>query len=72
MTALRELTDAELDIVAGGLTHMVGGCNTGTTYFASRNPTSCGCGENLVKELIVDILKILESNGCGGGVQKAN
>jgi hypothetical protein len=37
----------------------VRGCSTATATFAmKREPTSCG--ENLVTELIVDILRILE------------
>jgi hypothetical protein len=49
---------------------MVGGCNTGTTYFAtSPKPTSGGC--NLVEEIIADILKILDSNNCNSGPVKA-
>jgi hypothetical protein len=66
---MRELTSAELDVVCGG-TGMVGGCNTGTTYFAtSPKPTSGGC--NLVEEIIADILKILDSNNCNSGPVKA-
>ena len=58
MSDLRELTDAELDIVGGGLTS-VRGCSTATATFAmKREPTSCG--ENLVTGLIVDILRFLE------------
>jgi hypothetical protein len=71
MNDLRVLTDAELDIVAGGsLPVMSNGCNTGTTYYATSRTTSCGCGENLLQELVADIFKILEGNNCGGGVQK--
>jgi hypothetical protein len=48
MNDLRELTDAELDIVGGG---------------AIPRPTQCGGGElKLAEEIIVDILRILEPN----------
>jgi hypothetical protein len=48
---MRELTDAELDIVSGG--------NTWTVIEATRRqPTASR--ENLVKEVIADILRILE------------
>jgi hypothetical protein len=49
MTELRELTDAELDIVGGG----------------ARPPTMVNQGGGalkLVEEILVDILKILEGN----------
>jgi hypothetical protein len=67
MSELRVLTDAELDIVCGGSLSMSHGCGT-TASFATTRPMSGGCGENLVKEIIVDILKILEGNT---GRQKA-
>jgi hypothetical protein len=57
---LRELTDAELDIVGGGAMR--------------KQPTpseDCGGGIKLAERIIVDILKILESNGCNSGPQKA-
>jgi hypothetical protein len=63
MSDLRELTNAELDIVCGGLTSVVA-CRGMTTFGGEalrRNP----CGENLVKEIIADILRILEPNNCG-------
>jgi hypothetical protein len=60
MSRFRELTDAELDIV-GGSAMKITGCSAGMETL--RRPKSCGCGDNLVKELIVDILKILEP--CG-------
>jgi hypothetical protein len=61
MNDLRILTDAELDVVSGGTFSMSNGCNTGTaTYATMRRTTSCGCGENLVLEVLADILKILE------------
>lgn len=70
MSDLRELTNAELDIVCGGSLSMSRGCGT-TASFATTRPTPCGCGENLVKELVVDILRILDGNNCGGGPKKA-
>jgi hypothetical protein len=48
MTKLRELTDAELDIVGGGT--------------LMRNPNPQPIGIKLVEEILVDILKILEGN----------
>jgi hypothetical protein len=69
MSDLRVLTDAELDIVGGGL-GMVGGCGTTTATFAPvSRPTSGGCGINLAERIIiiaVDILKDLE--GCNSSV----
>ena len=61
---LRELTNAELDIVAGGLTKPM------------RPPIpepSQGCGGEikLVEEIFIDILKILERDNCGGGLKRA-
>jgi hypothetical protein len=52
MSDLRELTDAELDIVGGGLTK------------PTRPEPSQGCGGEikLVEEIIVDILKLLGGN----------
>jgi hypothetical protein len=67
---MRELTNAELDLVAGGLTNKTGSCGT-TAGFATTRSTSCGSsGENLVRELVVDILRVLESNNCGGSSPK--
>jgi hypothetical protein len=53
MSDLRVLTDAELDIVGGGI-----------MTIARPKPTQgCGGGEiRLVEEIIVDILKLLEPN----------
>jgi hypothetical protein len=62
MSDLRELTNAELDIVGGGIAY-------------ARPPTqSCGGGIKLVEEIIVDILKVLESDnrGCSSGLKRAN
>jgi hypothetical protein len=62
MSGLRELTNAELDIVGGGIAY-------------ATNPTqSCGSGIKLVEEIIVDILKVLESDnrGCSSGLKRAN
>ena len=53
MTELRELTDAELDIVGGGTSNQCGGGGS------TMNPGSGG-GIKLVEEIIVDILKIFE------------
>jgi len=58
MTELRELTDAELDIVAGGLTR--------PTQLRSPEPIIV----KVVEELVIDILKVLESNNCGGSSPK--
>jgi hypothetical protein len=72
MSNLRALTDAELDIVCGGSLSMSHGCGTATSFVTTR-PTSGGCGENLVKELVADILRILDGNNCcGGGLKRAN
>lgn len=63
MSGLRELTNAELDIVGGGIA------------YARPNPTqSCGSGIKLVEEIIVDILKVLESDNRGrsSGLKRAN
>jgi hypothetical protein len=46
MSDLRELTDAELDIVGGGL----------------KNPRPQPIGIKLIEEIIIDILKFLEPN----------
>lgn len=52
MAELRELTDAELDIVGGG-----------SGYARPKPSQGCGGGEiRLVEEIIVDILKLLEPN----------
>lgn len=50
MTELRELTDAELDTVGGGITNKNQGC---------------GGGIKLVEEILSDILKVFESNSRG-------
>jgi hypothetical protein len=52
---LRELTDTELDIVAGGLTPPP----RPPTRLGPGAPTS-PTGGNLLEEIIVDILRILE------------
>jgi hypothetical protein len=65
MNDLRELTDAELDIVGGGETR--------------PKPSSCCspcCGPSEAKLderiiIIADILKDLFGNNCGVGVRKA-
>jgi hypothetical protein len=52
-----------LDIVGGGI------------GFARPTPTqSCAGGIKLVEEIIVDILKVLESDnrGCSTGLKRAN
>jgi hypothetical protein len=50
MNDLRELTDAELDIVGGGAKPIM-----------RPEPTqNCGGGIKLVEEIIADILKLLE------------
>jgi hypothetical protein len=51
MSDLRELTDAELDLVSGGLTSIVR-----PTPIRSPEPIIV----KVVEELVVDILKILE------------
>jgi hypothetical protein len=53
MSDLRELTDAELDIVGGGIT-MNRGCS-GTATFGAQP-----CAIKLVEEVIVDTLRLLE------------
>jgi hypothetical protein len=61
MSDMRELTDAELDIVGGGL------INPRTAPTRSPEPIIV----KLVEELVVDILRVLESNNCGGGPKEA-
>ena len=62
MTELRELTDAELDIVGGGA--------------MMKQPGPQQPIVRLVEELIVDIVRVLESNsrgrGCNSGPTKAD
>jgi hypothetical protein len=51
---MRELTNAELDIVSGG---------TVAPIYRPAPSQSCGGGEvKLVEEIVADILKILEGN----------
>jgi hypothetical protein len=69
MSELRELTNAELDMVCGGTLRMSNGCGTATANLVGvRQPTPCGGGIKLVEEIIVDIVKLLEGNT---GRQKA-
>jgi hypothetical protein len=56
MSELRELTDAELDIVAGGLTRLP----IPPTRLGPGAPTSPTGAIKVVEEIIVDILRILE------------
>jgi hypothetical protein len=65
MSDLRVLTDAELDVVGGGVT---------SVYRSSCCSPCCGpsdakLGESII--IIAEILKILESNNCGGGLKRA-
>jgi hypothetical protein len=53
MSALRELTDTDLDIVGGGA----------PAVYRPAPSQGCGGGEiKLVEEIIVDILKLFEPN----------
>jgi hypothetical protein len=70
MSDLRVLTEAELDVVAGGAFSVSNGCGTTTANLVGvRQPTSGGCG---IEELIVDIFKILEGNNCGSGLKRVS
>jgi hypothetical protein len=73
MSNLRELTNAELDVVGGGLmsAHACYGAGMTTASLAvAKQPT--GGRENLVPEIIVDVLRILASCEKGAlGAQRA-
>jgi hypothetical protein len=74
MSDLRELTNAELDIVGGGLmsTHACHNVGMTTATSAATRSQPTGGRENLMLELIVDILKILPSFEKGAlGAQRA-
>jgi hypothetical protein len=60
MSDLRELTNAELDFVGGGI-GMVGGCGTATLAAASRS-TSEPFGKILAEEIVCAVLRFLEPN----------
>jgi hypothetical protein len=59
MSDLRELTNAELDVVGGGLMSAHACHSAGPANFAAvRSQPPCG-RENLVLELIADVLRLL-------------
>jgi hypothetical protein len=61
MSNLRELTNAELDMVCGGTLSMSNGCNTGTATLVGVG-SSEPFGIRLAEEIICDVLRILEPN----------
>jgi hypothetical protein len=64
MSDLRVLSDAELDVVGGGIT---------SVYRSSCCGPCCGPSEAKLDEriiIIADILKNLFGGNCGGGLQR--